>query len=248
MGRAPPIVEASGLCRRYRLGDKFVNAVQDASLVIEQGEFVAIRGRSGSGKSTLLGLLGLLERPDAGRYRLNGRDILGLSEDRRASIRGCDIGFVFQLPALLPRVPALDNVALPLAYAGVGRAERLRRADAALARVGLGHRREHAPHQLSRASQTRRRDECGLVDKAPPLVPHGRPCRVSPALASAGPGPTCLASRRSPIRSRERRSRARSHGMPPVSGSPAPPRLPLPASLATMRELRPRFCLAAQPC
>jgi putative ABC transport system ATP-binding protein len=155
MGRAPPIVEASGLCRRYRLGDKFVDAVQDASLVIEQGEFLAIRGRSGSGKSTLLGLLGLLERPDAGRYRLNGRDILGLSEDRRASIRGCDIGFVFQLPALLPRVPALDNVALPLVYAGVGRAERLRRADAALARVGLGHRREHASHQLSGGEQQR---------------------------------------------------------------------------------------------
>src|SRR5215470_9754191 len=84
MGRAPPIVGASGLCRRYRLGDKFVDAVQDASLVIEQGEFVAIRGRSGSGKSTLLGLLGLLEQPDSGHYAFLGREVADLSEDARA--------------------------------------------------------------------------------------------------------------------------------------------------------------------
>jgi putative ABC transport system ATP-binding protein len=155
MGHAPPIVEASGLGKRYRTGGRFVDAVQDASLIVEQGEFVAIRGRSGSGKSTLLSLLGLLERPDAGRYRLNGCDILALSEDRRASIRGRDIGFVFQLPALLPRVGALDNVALPLAYAGIGRAERLRRAAAALDRVGLDHRRDHAAHQLSGGEQQR---------------------------------------------------------------------------------------------
>lgn len=155
MGREVPIVEATGLGKRYLLGGKFVDAVQDASLVIARGEFVAIRGRSGSGKSTLLGLLGLLERPDAGQYRLSGRDVLDLGEDMRAAIRGRDIGFVFQLPALLPRVAALDNVALPLAYAGVGRAERLRRAGEALDRVGLGNRREHAPHQLSGGEQQR---------------------------------------------------------------------------------------------
>jgi len=155
MGREAPIVEAIGLGKRYLLGGKFVDAVQDASLVIARGEFVAIRGRSGSGKSTLLGLLGLLERPDAGQYRLNGRDVLDLSEDMRAAIRGRDIGFVFQWPALLPRVAALDNVALPLAYAGVGRAERLRRAGVALERVGLGNRREHTPHQLSGGEQQR---------------------------------------------------------------------------------------------
>jgi len=155
MGHAPPIVEASGLGKRYRLGGKSVDAVQDASLVIERGEFVAICGRSGSGKSTLLGLLGLLERPDAGRYRLNGCDVLALGEDARAGIRGREIGFVFQLPALLPRVGALDNVTLPLAYAGVGRAERVRRAGAALERVGLGHRRDHAAHQLSGGEQQR---------------------------------------------------------------------------------------------
>jgi putative ABC transport system ATP-binding protein len=155
MGCALPVVEASGLGKRYRAGDRFIDAVQDVSLAIEAGEFVAIRGRSGSGKSTLLSLLGLLERPDAGQYQLNGRDILALSEDQRASIRGRDIGFVFQLPALLPRVGALDNVALPLAYAGIGRAQRLRRAEAALDRVGLGHRCDHAAHQLSGGEQQR---------------------------------------------------------------------------------------------
>src|SRR5262249_44248130 len=131
------------------------DAVQGASLVIERGEFVAIRGRSGSGKSTLLGLLGLLERPDAGCYRLNGCDVLALDEDARAAIRRRDIGFVFQLPALLPRVDALENVALPLAYAGIGRAERLQCAATALERVGLGHRRDHAAHQLSGGEQQR---------------------------------------------------------------------------------------------
>ena len=155
MGREPPIVEASGLSKRYRLGGKSVDAVADVSLVIERGEFVAIRGRSGSGKSTLLGLLGLLLRPDAGHYWLNGRDILALGEDAWALIRGSEVGFVFQLPALLPRVGALDNVALPLAYAGVGRAERQRRAGAALERVGLGRRGEHASHQLSGGEQQR---------------------------------------------------------------------------------------------
>ncbi len=155
MGHPPPIVEATALGKRYRFGGKSVDAVLDASLVIQRGEFVAIRGRSGSGKSTLLGLLGLLERPDGGRYRLNGRDVLALGEDARAAIRGRDIGFVFQLPALLPRVSALDNVTLPLAYAGVGRAERVRRAGAALERVGLGHRCEHASHQLSGGEQQR---------------------------------------------------------------------------------------------
>jgi putative ABC transport system ATP-binding protein len=155
MGREPAIIEACGLGKRYRLGGKFVDAVEDASLVIARGEFVAIRGRSGSGKSTLLGLLGLLERPDAGQYWLNGRDVLALGEDARALIRGSEVGFVFQLPALLPRVSALDNVALPLAYAGVGRAERQRRAGAALERVGLGRRRQHASHQLSGGEQQR---------------------------------------------------------------------------------------------
>jgi putative ABC transport system ATP-binding protein len=125
------------------------------TLSIERGEFVAIRGRSGSGKSTLMNLLGLLERPDCGEYALNGREVAKLSEDTRASIRSRDIGFVFQLPALLPRASALENVELPLIYAGVHRRERRRRAKEALDRVGLGDRSHHSPNQLSGGEQQR---------------------------------------------------------------------------------------------
>jgi putative ABC transport system ATP-binding protein len=150
-----PIVRATGLAKRYRLGGKSIDAVADASLVIERGDFVAILGRSGSGKSTLLSLLGLLERPDGGQYALNGCDVLRLDEDARAAVRGREIGFVFQFPALLPRASAIENVALPLAYAGIGRVERQRRAGEALDRVGLGHRKHHASNQLSGGEQQR---------------------------------------------------------------------------------------------
>jgi len=125
------------------------------SLTIEHGEYVAIRGRSGSGKSTLMNLLGLLERPDSGGYALKGREAAELSEDTRAAIRSQDIGFIFQLPALLPRATALENVELPLVYSGVPRAERRRRAMNALDRVGLANRSHHWPNQLSGGEQQR---------------------------------------------------------------------------------------------
>jgi putative ABC transport system ATP-binding protein len=125
------------------------------SVSIERGEFVAIRGRSGSGKSTLLNLLGLLERPDRGQYALNDRDVAKLSEDACATIRSREIGFVFQLPALLPRATALENVELPLVYAGIRRSDRRRRAKAALGRVGLADRTHHWPNQLSGGEQQR---------------------------------------------------------------------------------------------
>jgi putative ABC transport system ATP-binding protein len=124
-------------------------------MTVEHGEFVAIRGRSGSGKSTLMNLLGLLERPDSGAYFLNGRSAAKLSEDARATIRSRDVGFIFQLPALLPRASALENVELPLLYAGVCRRERRRRSELALARVGLEHRKHHCPNQLSGGEQQR---------------------------------------------------------------------------------------------
>lgn len=136
-----------------RLGS--VHAVTDVSLAIEQGEFVAITGRSGSGKSTLMSMLGLLEQPDAGACIFKGHDVRLLSEDTRAMLRGRDIGFVFQIPALLPRSSALENVELPLVYAGIRWAERRRRAAAALARVGLAHRGQHWPNQLSGGEQQR---------------------------------------------------------------------------------------------
>jgi putative ABC transport system ATP-binding protein len=152
---AAPLVYTSGLCRHYRSGDTIIRAVSDLSLSINSGEFVAIVGRSGSGKSTLMSLLGLLERPDSGRYVLDGREAGRLNEDARAALRSRQIGFVFQLPALLPRASALENVELPLGYAGVTGAERHWRAKEALDRVGLSHRRDHWPHQLSGGEQQR---------------------------------------------------------------------------------------------
>jgi putative ABC transport system ATP-binding protein len=122
---------------------------------IEQGEFAAVVGRSGSGTSTLMHLLGLLERPDSGRYFFDGQEVSKLSEDGRAVLRSRQIGFVFQLPALQARASAMENVELPLAYAGVGATERHRRARDALDRVGLEHRWNHWPHQLSGGEQQR---------------------------------------------------------------------------------------------
>jgi putative ABC transport system ATP-binding protein len=152
---APPLVRTVGLCRHYRSGDTVIRAVSDLSLSIDAGEFLAIVGRSGSGKSTLMSLLGLLERADSGRYVLDGREVASLNEDARATLRSRRIGFVFQLPALLARASALENVELPLGYAGVTGAERHRRAEQALDRVGLSHRRDHWPHQLSGGEQQR---------------------------------------------------------------------------------------------
>jgi putative ABC transport system ATP-binding protein len=150
-----PLVRAVGLDKRYRTGDSIIRAVADISFAIEPGEFVAVTGRSGSGKSTLISLLGLLERPDAGRYVLKGREVGSLDEDARAVMRSREIGFVFQMSSLLARSSALENVELPLAYAGIWRARRQRRARAALDRVGLSHRLGHWPHQLSGGEQQR---------------------------------------------------------------------------------------------
>jgi putative ABC transport system ATP-binding protein len=150
-----PLVRTIGLRKYYSSGGSIIRAVSDVSLSINRGEFVAIVGRSGSGKSTLMSLLGLLERADSGQYILNGRDLGSLPEDARATVRSRDIGFVFQLPALLPRASALENTELPLGYAGVRAPERHRRASEALERVGLGPRRHHWPHQLSGGEQQR---------------------------------------------------------------------------------------------
>jgi putative ABC transport system ATP-binding protein len=150
-----PLVRITGLSRQYASGGAVVSALSDVSLSIAAGEFVAIRGRSGSGKSTLLHLLGLLDRPDSGEYVLKGQDVAKLGEGTRATIRSRDIGFVFQLPALLPRATALENVELPLVYASVRRTRRRRTALDALARVGLANRGHHWPNQLSGGEQQR---------------------------------------------------------------------------------------------
>jgi putative ABC transport system ATP-binding protein len=150
-----PLVQTVGISKHYPSGKTLIRAVSNVSLSIERGEFIAIRGRSGSGKSTLMNLLGLLERPDCGEYALDGREVVKLNEDFRASIRSQDIGFVFQIPALLPRASALENVELPLVYTGTRRRDRRRRAERALDRVGLADRSHHWPNQLSGGEQQR---------------------------------------------------------------------------------------------
>src|SRR5260370_25496118 len=164
----PPLVRTVGISKHYPSGGTIIRAVSNVSLSIEHGEFVAIRGRSGSGKSTLMSLLGLLERPDSGEYALRGREAARLSEDTRAAIRRQDIGFIFQLPALLPRATALENVELPLVYAGVPRAKRRRTAKDALDRGGLADHSQHWPNQLSGGEHQR------LVI-APPMLNHPSP-------------------------------------------------------------------------
>ena len=150
-----PLVQIVEMSKYYPCGASIVRAVSNVSLLIESGEFVAICGRSGSGKSTLMNLFGLLERPDSGGYALRGRDVAELTEETRATVRNRDIGFIFQLPALLPRASALENVELPLIYAGIPRAERRRAAKKALDRVGLAQRGHHWPNQLSGGEQQR---------------------------------------------------------------------------------------------
>ena len=150
-----PVVQISGLCKHYRFGSSIIRAVSQVSMSIDRGEFVAIVGRSGSGKSTLMSLLGLLEQPNSGQYLLNGEETGSLPEDTRAALRSRQIGFVFQLPALLARASALENVELPLGYCNVTGADAHLRAKDALDRVGLSHRRDHWPHQLSGGEQQR---------------------------------------------------------------------------------------------
>ena len=149
------LVQTIGLSKYYPSGEGFVRAVRGVSISIERGDFVAIRGRSGSGKSTLLNLLGLLDQPDSGQYMLGGRSVANLTDSASAAIRRQDIGFIFQTPALLPRTTALENVELPLIYAGVSHRKRRGRAEEALNRVGLAHRLHHWPNQLSGGEQQR---------------------------------------------------------------------------------------------
>jgi putative ABC transport system ATP-binding protein len=150
-----PAVEAVDVRRSYRLDGISVVALRGVSLRIDPGEYVAVVGPSGSGKSTLMHLLGCLDRPTDGLLRVGGRDVATLSDSELAELRNHTIGFVFQSFQLLGRTSALDNVGLPLVYRGVRRAERRERAAAALTAVGLGHRLEHRPGQLSGGEQQR---------------------------------------------------------------------------------------------
>ncbi|MCU7728059.1 ABC transporter ATP-binding protein [Actinoplanes sp. KI2] len=153
-GPAPAIV-AAGVARSYELDGVSVPALRGVSLTVSAGDYVAIVGTSGSGKSTLMHLLGALDRPTSGQLLIGGRDVATLSPAEMARLRNETIGFVFQSFHLLARTTARDNVALPLVYRGTGRRERRERAAAMLARVGLGHRLDHRPNQMSGGEQQR---------------------------------------------------------------------------------------------
>jgi putative ABC transport system ATP-binding protein len=152
---ADPIIELAAVTKVYRTGDVLVEALRGVSFTVTEGEHVAIMGESGSGKTTLLGILGCLDRPTEGSYRLVGEEMAGLPETRRARVRGARIGFVFQAYNLLPRATAYKNVELPLVYARVPTRERRPRVLAALDAVGLGDRAAHHPNQLSGGQQQR---------------------------------------------------------------------------------------------
>jgi len=150
-----PLIEARNLTKVYAMGAQTVPALRGVSLDIAAGEFVAIMGASGSGKSTLLNILGCLDQPTTGEYRLAGEPVEKMAADQLASIRNRRIGFVFQHFNLLPRTSALENVELPMVYAGVRASERRARALDALQRVGLGDRSHHTPSELSGGQQQR---------------------------------------------------------------------------------------------
>ncbi len=150
-----PLIRLENVVKTYRMGDVEVRALRGMSLTIDDGDFVAIMGTSGSGKSTLMNLIGCLDRPTSGRYLLAGEDVGRKNVNQLADLRGRTVGFVFQSFNLLSRTSALENVELPLLYAGVPARERRARAQQALVKVGLGSRADHHPSQLSGGQQQR---------------------------------------------------------------------------------------------
>jgi len=164
-----PFIRVEQLCRAYQAGDETFNALDSVSLSIARGEFVSIIGHSGSGKSTLMYILGCLDNPTKGRYWLDDNEVTNLGPSQLAKVRQTKIGFVFQNFSLLARTSAVENVEMPLIYAGTPRKERRKRAIAALERVGLGHRIHHLPNQLSGGQQQRVAIARALVGE-PPLI------------------------------------------------------------------------------
>jgi len=150
-----PLITINDIGRKYVIGSEIIHALKSVSLTINKGEFVALMGPSGSGKSTLMNILGCLDTPSKGEYILNGINVSHMTENDLAEVRNSEIGFVFQTFNLLPRNTALENVALPLVYAGIGRDERLDRAKKTLENVGLGNRVTHKPNELSGGQRQR---------------------------------------------------------------------------------------------
>jgi putative ABC transport system ATP-binding protein len=152
---ATPVIELQNIKRYFKIGDVEVQALRGVDLTINKGEYVALMGPSGSGKSTLMNILGCLDTPSAGKYLLNNNDVSQMDDDELAEIRNKEIGFVFQTFNLLARSTALDNVALPLVYAGYSRSDRNERALKTLASVGLADRTDHKPNELSGGQRQR---------------------------------------------------------------------------------------------
>ena len=159
------VIEIRNIIRDFKLGQEIVHVLKGIDLDIKRGEYVAIMGPSGSGKSTLMNLLGCLDTPTAGSYNLNGNDVSQMSDDELAEIRNTEIGFVFQTFNLLPRTTALENVALPMIYAGASKKERKERATEVLNDVGLSDRMDHKPNQLSGGQRQRVAVGRALVNK-----------------------------------------------------------------------------------
>ncbi|RAU83639.1 ABC transporter ATP-binding protein [Pontibacter arcticus] len=149
------IIETNDISRVYRMGSETINALKSVSITINKGEYVAFMGPSGSGKSTLMNIIGCLDTPSGGTYILNGNDVSNMSDNELAEIRNKEIGFVFQTFNLLPRQSSLDNVALPLIYAGYNKSQRDKKAQEALESVGLGNRGNHKPNELSGGQRQR---------------------------------------------------------------------------------------------
>ena len=162
---ANPLIQITNIKRDFQLGNETINVLKGIDLQINKGEYVALMGPSGSGKSTLMNLLGCLDTPTSGTYILNGNDVSQMHDDDLAEIRNKEIGFVFQTFNLLPRTTALDNVALPMIYAGYSKTDRNIRATKVLKQVGLDDRMDHQPNQLSGGQRQRVAVARALVNK-----------------------------------------------------------------------------------
>ena len=160
-----PIIDIKAITRDFQLGNETVNVLKGIDLLINKGEYVALMGPSGSGKSTLMNILGCLDTPTSGSYILNGKQVSEMHDDELAEIRNKEIGFVFQTFNLMPRTTALDNVALPMVYAGFSKNERNERATEVLTQVGLADRMDHKPNQLSGGQRQRVAVGRALVNK-----------------------------------------------------------------------------------
>ncbi|MDE6015009.1 MAG: ABC transporter ATP-binding protein [Acetatifactor sp.] len=163
------LVEIRDICKVYNPGENEVRALDHVSVTIDEGEFVAIIGQSGSGKSTLMNMLGCLDMPTSGTYRLHGQDVADLSDDELSDIRNREIGFIFQGFNLIPNLTARENVELPLIYRGVSKGKRRQLAEQALEKVGLSHRMEHKPSEMS-GGQQQRVAIARAIAQAPPVI------------------------------------------------------------------------------